>query len=69
METKTKDSLSRWREEGSQIIQDNFEVFCKLIAQAKNYTQSGKYDAGACYAEIAAMHALFQHSGFFDTIS
>jgi glycosyltransferase involved in cell wall biosynthesis len=65
MEKIASDTLSFWREEGRQNIQKNFEVFRRLVEQAKDYTQRGKYDAGAFYAEIAAIHALLQHSGFF----
>lgn len=65
MEKKANDILNCWQEEDRQIIQKNFEVFRKLIAQARDYTQRGKYDTGAVYAEIAAIHALLQHSGLF----
>ncbi|BAZ47949.1 group 1 glycosyl transferase [Nostoc sp. NIES-4103] len=65
MEKITNDTLRLWQEQGRLLIPQNFEVFRTLVAQAKQYTQRGKYDAAAVYAEIAAIHALFKHSGLF----
>lgn len=57
--------LKRWGEEGSLLIPQNYEVFCRLIAQAKDLLQHGKYDAAAVYAQIAANYAQLNHCGFF----
>jgi Glycosyl transferases group 1 len=60
-----KDTFSLWREEGSHLIQQNFEVFRSLIAKARKFAHEGKYDTSAAYAEMAAKHAGFKHCGLF----
>lgn len=65
METLDKDTYDLWREEGRQLIQQNFEVFRRLVVQAKDYAQSGEYNLAAIYGEMAAFHATVKHSGLF----
>ena len=65
METLSSDTLSTWREEGRQLIQQNFQVFRSLVAQVKDLEQRRKYDAAAVYAQIAANYAQSNHCGFF----
>jgi glycosyltransferase involved in cell wall biosynthesis len=65
MKKLANDQFDNWRKEGSLLIQQNFEVFCKLIAQAKEYANKGKYDAAAVQAEIACAYAFRCHCGFF----
>jgi glycosyltransferase involved in cell wall biosynthesis len=64
-ETLDNDTLSLWREEGSVLIQQNFEEFRSLVAQAKDFMERGQYDAAAIYAEIAAFYAVGKHCGLF----
>jgi glycosyltransferase involved in cell wall biosynthesis len=59
------DTFSLWREEGSLLIQQNFEKFRGLVAQAKDFLERGQYDAAALYAEIAAFYAVGKHCGLF----
>jgi glycosyltransferase involved in cell wall biosynthesis len=59
------DTFSLWREEGSLLIQQNFEKFRGLVAQAKDFIERGQYDAAALYAEIAAFYAVGKHCGLF----
>jgi glycosyltransferase involved in cell wall biosynthesis len=59
------DTLNLWREEGSLLIQQNFEEFRSLVAQAKDFMERGQYDAAAIYAEIAAFYAVGKHCGLF----
>jgi glycosyltransferase involved in cell wall biosynthesis len=59
------DTFSIWREEGSLLIQQNFEKFRSLVAQAKDFMERGQYDAAALYAEIAAFYAVGKHCGLF----
>lgn len=65
MEKIAKDTLSLWREEGSHIIQQNFQAFRSLVAQANDFAQHGKYDMGAVYGEMAAQYATWKHCGLF----
>ncbi|BAY31545.1 family 2 glycosyl transferase [Nostoc carneum NIES-2107] len=65
METMPKDTLSLWREEGIRQIPQNFEVFRSLVAQARDFTQRGQYDAAAVYGEMAATYANFRHCGIY----
>lgn len=65
METMPKDTLSLWREEGIRQIPQNFEVFRSLVAQARDFTQHGQYDAAAVYGEMAATYANFRHCGIY----
>ena len=65
MEKIDSDTLSLWREEGSLLIQQNFEEFRSLVAQAKDCVERGQYDAAAMYAEIAAFYAVGKHCGLF----
>jgi glycosyltransferase involved in cell wall biosynthesis len=65
MQKMTENIHALWQSEGSHLVQQNFEVFCSLVAQAKNYAHQHKYDVAAVYAEIAAIHALLQHCGLF----
>jgi Glycosyl transferases group 1 len=59
------DRFRLWREEGSLLIHQNYEVFRSLVAKARKFAQQGKYNTAAAYAEMAAMHAGFKHSGLF----
>jgi glycosyltransferase involved in cell wall biosynthesis len=61
----TNDTLNLWRDEGRLLIQQNFEEFCRLVAQTKDFMQSGQYEAAAVYAEIAAFYAGGKHCGLF----
>jgi hypothetical protein len=63
--SKTKDKLRLWSEDGRQLIPQNFAVFHNLIAQAKDLLQQGQYDAAAVYGQIAANYAQLNHGGFF----
>jgi Glycosyl transferases group 1 len=65
MEKIANDTLSRWREEGSRVIPENFKLFRNLVAQAKDFAQQGNYEAAAVYGRMAASCADYQHSGFF----
>jgi hypothetical protein len=65
MKDTSDDTLNFWREEGSLLIQKNFEEFHVLVAQAKKFMERGQYNAAAVYAEIAALHATGKHSGIF----
>jgi hypothetical protein len=65
METISNDTLSLWREEGSRLIPENFQVFRNLVAQAKDFVERGKYDAAAVYAKMAAFYATGKHCGLF----
>ncbi|WYL99596.1 MAG: glycosyltransferase [Gloeotrichia echinulata CP02] len=65
METTSQDTLSLWREEGSRLIPQNFEVFNSLVAQAKALVQRGKYEEAAVYGEIAAWFTCAQPCGLF----
>ncbi|MEH1863693.1 MAG: glycosyltransferase family 4 protein [Nostoc sp.] len=65
MEKLVKDHLSLWRAEGSQIIQENFKLFRSLVADARKFAHQGNYNTSAAYAEMAAIHAGFKHSGLF----
>jgi glycosyltransferase involved in cell wall biosynthesis len=65
MEKLANDTFSLWREEGRQSIQENFEVFRGLVAQAKDFAECGKYDMAALYAWIGTLHAQYNHCGLF----
>lgn len=65
MEKLVNNTFSLWREQGSLIIKENFEVFRNLVAQAKDFAQCGNYDAAVVYAEIAASYATYNHCGLF----
>lgn len=65
MEKLANDTLSLWREEGSRLIQQNFEEFRGLISQASYLVQRGNYEAAAVYGQIAASYAQVNHCGFF----
>lgn len=65
LESKLKDTLTLWREEGYQKIVDNFEEFNVLLEQAKNCINRGDYLTAAVYGEMAAFYATSEHSGFF----
>jgi glycosyltransferase involved in cell wall biosynthesis len=65
MEKIANDILSQWREEGSRVIPQNFEVFRNLVAQAKGFAQRGNYETAAVYGRMAASCADYQHCGFF----
>jgi glycosyltransferase involved in cell wall biosynthesis len=64
-DTATQDIFSIWREEGPQQIRQNFGVFRNLLDRAKDHVKSGKYEAAAVYAEMAADYASWEHCGFF----
>ncbi|MBE9189326.1 glycosyltransferase [Gloeocapsopsis crepidinum LEGE 06123] len=59
------DTLSLWQEEGSQLIQQNLEVFRNLVTQAKDFVDRDKYDMAAVYGEMAATYASGKHCGLF----
>jgi glycosyltransferase involved in cell wall biosynthesis len=59
------DNLSRWREEGTRIIPQNFEIFENLLSKAENLANRNKFDAAAAYLQIAASHANINHCGFY----
>lgn len=61
----TEDVLRIWREEGQNLIPQNFATFQILLSQAKNLAQRGQYDAAAVYGQIAANYAQLNHCGFF----
>ena len=65
MEKSAKDTLSLGREEGRRLIQQNFEVFHRLVAQARDFVECGKYDLAASYAHIASLYAFTVHCGIF----
>ncbi len=65
MEKIANNALSFWQEEGSRLIQQNFEEFHSLVTQAKGYLLRGNYEAAAVYADIAAFYAICKHSGLF----
>jgi glycosyltransferase involved in cell wall biosynthesis len=65
MQKTSNDILNLWREEGSLLIQQNFEEFRSLVAQAKNFMERGQYETAVVYAEIAALYALGKHCGLF----
>ncbi|WGV24083.1 glycosyltransferase [Halotia branconii] len=65
MEKIANNTLSFWQEEGSRLIQQNFEEFHSLVTQAKGYLRRGNYEAAAVYADIAAFYAICKHSGLF----
>lgn len=67
MEKLANNTLSRWREENSLLIPQNFEVFRNLVAEAREFANHGNYNAAAVYAEIAAFHAQFKHCGLFSS--
>jgi glycosyltransferase involved in cell wall biosynthesis len=65
MEILSIDRLNLWREEGSSLIQQNFQEFRSLVAQAKVSVESGEYTMAAVYAEMAAVYAIGKHCGLF----
>ena len=65
MEILTSNRLKLWQEEGSSQIQQNFQEFRSLVAQAKDYLESGEYTMAAVYAEMAAAYAIGKHCGLF----
>ncbi|PLZ04583.1 glycosyl transferase family 1 [Fischerella thermalis WC245] len=67
MEKLANNTLSRWREENSLLIPQNFGVFRNLVAEAREFANHGNYNAAAVYAEIAAFHAQFKHCGLFSS--
>lgn len=66
MQQISKDMISLWQEDGRQSIPKNYEVFCNLISQARDFEQCGKYDMAAIYGDMAAEYASFmKHCGIF----
>ena len=65
METLTNNRLNIHTEESSRLIQQNFQEFRNLVAQAKNYVESGEYTMATVYAEMAAVYAMGKHCGLF----
>ena len=65
METFVNKQPKLWRSEDRQIIQENYKVFRSLVVKSKQFENQGKYHTSAAYAEMAAMHAGFKHSGLF----
>jgi glycosyltransferase involved in cell wall biosynthesis len=59
------DNLSLWREEGTQTIPKNLEVFNNLLLKAEDLRKREQYDAAAAYLQIAASHANLNHCGFY----
>jgi glycosyltransferase involved in cell wall biosynthesis len=61
-----KDTLSLCQDEGHILIQKNFDEFCGLVTQAKDYLKLGNHNMAAIYGDIAAEYAsLNQHCGLF----
>jgi glycosyltransferase involved in cell wall biosynthesis len=52
-------------EEGRQLIQQNYQVFHRLLTQARALAERGKYGAAAVYGQIAASYAQSNHCGLF----
>jgi len=65
MQTTSQDTLSLWREEGSRVIPQHFEMFRSLVAQAAALVESGRYIEAAVYGEIAAWFACAQPCGLY----
>ncbi len=65
MEKTANDTLRLRREEGSRLIQENFETFRSLVVQAKDHLQQGKYTEAVVYVQMAALYAFWRHSGIF----
>jgi hypothetical protein len=65
MEILTSNRLKLWQEESRLIIPENFKEFRSLVAQAKDYVESGEYTMAAVYAEMAAAYAIGKHCGLF----
>ena len=58
-------TLNLWKEEGHQIIPQNFEEFCKLVAQTGEFSRRGNYKMAAVYGQMAATHATGKSCGLF----
>ena len=65
MEKIANDTLRLGREQGSQLIQENFKAFRSLVVQAQDYVQQGKYTEAAVYVQMAGLYAFWRHSGLF----
>ena len=65
MQTTLDDTLRLWREEGADLIPQNFKTFHDFLSRASALAESGEYDAAAAYAQIAANHAQVNHGGFY----
>ena len=65
MQTTLDDTFSLWREEGANLIPQNFKTFHDFLSRASSLAESGEYDAAAAYAQIAANHAQVNHCGFY----
>ena len=61
----TENILNLWREEGRNLIPQNFAMFDVLLSEAKKLAQGGQYDSAAVYGQIAANYAQLNHCGFF----
>ena len=59
------DTLNFWREEGSHLIPQNYQIFKDFLDKASYFLQRNKYDTAAAYCQIAAFHAQLNHCGFF----
>lgn len=57
--------LDRLREQNTQLIQGNFEVFQSLVNQAKDLLRRKEYEAASLYSEVAALQAFLHHCGLF----
>ncbi|TBR59163.1 glycosyl transferase family 1 [Westiellopsis prolifica IICB1] len=65
MKQLANDTLSLWREEGKQQIQQNYQEFRNLVVQAKDHLARGNYNVAAVYAQMAALYGFWRHSGLF----
>ncbi len=65
MEKIASDIFSLWREEGSRLIQENFQIFRTLVAETQKLAAKGHYEAAAMNACLAAYHAQHRHCGLF----
>ncbi|BAY66037.1 group 1 glycosyl transferase [Calothrix brevissima NIES-22] len=65
MEKIVDNTLNIWREEGSCLIQENFNVFQNIVAQARDFAENGKYNEAVIYGQSAALYAFLRHGGIF----
>jgi glycosyltransferase involved in cell wall biosynthesis len=61
-------TLSSRYEEGQQLIQQNYEMFHRLLSEARKSAQQGSYAKSAVYGQMAASHAQCNHCGLFASL-
>src|SRR5512143_73012 len=61
----SNDFLDSWRTEGILQVEQNFNIFCQLVDEAKKLARANRYDEAAIQATLAAYHAQRRHSGLF----